>query len=105
LILLRFPDAVRPAARSRSTAAPRLPAPAIGVSFCARPTAPGGHLIRRKSMSDVGRLDRLARSRTQLPVYAYFDETLFSREMDVLFKRGPGYVGHERMVPEPGDYC
>ena len=56
-------------------------------------------------MSDVGRLDRLARARTQLPVSAYFDEALFEREMEILFRRGPGYVGHERMVPEPGDYC
>ncbi len=56
-------------------------------------------------MSDVGRGDRLVRSHTQLPVGAYFDDALFEREIETLFRGGPGYVGHERMVPEPGDYC
>ncbi|MBN9425983.1 MAG: aromatic ring-hydroxylating dioxygenase subunit alpha [Burkholderiales bacterium] len=55
-------------------------------------------------MSDLGRREFLAPSRTQLPVSAYFDEALFKREIDTLFKQGPGYVGHELMVPEVGDY-
>jgi len=55
-------------------------------------------------MSDIGRRAHLQRSAAQLPVSAYFDEALFSREIEALFKRGPGYVGHELMVPNPGDY-
>ncbi|MEO8134032.1 MAG: aromatic ring-hydroxylating dioxygenase subunit alpha [Betaproteobacteria bacterium] len=43
-------------------------------------------------------------SSPQLPVHAYFDAALYEAEMRTLFDRGPGYVGHERMVPEPGDY-
>jgi choline monooxygenase len=55
-------------------------------------------------MSDLGRREFLARSRAQLPVTAYFDEQLLARELDVLFRNGPGYIGHEAMVPETGDY-
>jgi len=55
-------------------------------------------------MSDLGRREHVAQSRAQLPVHAYFDEALFRREIDTLFKRGPGYVGHELMVPETGNY-
>ncbi|MEY4863212.1 MAG: hypothetical protein RLZ51_1307 [Pseudomonadota bacterium] len=55
-------------------------------------------------MSDLGRRDHLQRSAAQLPVSAYFDPALYEREIEILFKRGPGYVGHELMVPEPGDY-
>jgi len=43
-------------------------------------------------------------SETQLPVSAYFDEALYQTEIERLFKHGPGYVGHELMVPEVGDY-
>ena len=45
-------------------------------------------------MSDLGRREVLARSRAQLPVSVYFDEALFQRELEVLFRNGPGYVGH-----------
>jgi choline monooxygenase len=55
-------------------------------------------------MSDLGRREFLTPSRAQLPVHVYFDEALFKREIDVLFKNGPGYVGHQLMVPEAGDY-
>ncbi len=41
---------------------------------------------------------------TQLPVSAYFDEALYQAELDRLFARGPRYLGHELMVPAPGDY-
>ena len=40
----------------------------------------------------------------QLPVRAYFDPAVHEAEMRHLFARGPGYVGHELMVPEAGDY-
>ncbi len=55
-------------------------------------------------MSDLGRRDYLTRSRAQLPVSAYFDEALFQREVDTLFRKGPCYIGHELMVPEQGDF-
>ena len=41
---------------------------------------------------------------TQLPVSAYFDESLYQRELEILFQRGPRYLGHQLMVPEVGDY-
>ncbi len=40
----------------------------------------------------------------QLPVAWYFDLDLYKLEQELLFKNGPGYVGHELMVPEVGDY-
>ncbi len=55
-------------------------------------------------MSDLGRRAFLSPARTQLPVSAYFDEALFRREVETLFRHGPGYVGHELMVPHPGDF-
>jgi choline monooxygenase len=55
-------------------------------------------------MSDIGRRAHLQPSAAQLPVSAYFDEALYRREIEILFKHGPGYVGHELMVPEVGDY-
>lgn len=41
---------------------------------------------------------------SQLPVSSYFDEALYSRELELIYQRGPRYVGHELMVPEVGDY-
>ncbi len=55
-------------------------------------------------MSDLGRREFLAPARAQLPVSSYFDQALYRRELEVLFKKGPGYLGHELMVPEIGDY-
>ncbi|MCP5266072.1 MAG: aromatic ring-hydroxylating dioxygenase subunit alpha [Burkholderiaceae bacterium] len=55
-------------------------------------------------MSDLGRRDYLAPSSAQLPVSAYFDPALLEIERERLFRAGPRYVGHELMVPEPGDY-
>ena len=56
-------------------------------------------------MSDLslaqGTLDR---SRSQLPVSAYFDPALFEREQAQLFQRLPRYLGHELSVPEIGDH-
>lgn len=56
-------------------------------------------------MSNLSAALNLAPSLLQLPVTAYFDEALYQRELELLFKPGPGYVGHELMVPEVGDYC
>ena len=49
---------------------------------------------------------------TQLPPSAYFDPALLQRERELLFANGgtgaaggPGYVGHELMVPGLSDYA
>ncbi|TMS56856.1 aromatic ring-hydroxylating dioxygenase subunit alpha [Imbroritus primus] len=55
-------------------------------------------------MSNLSTALKLVPSETQLPVTAYFDEALHQQELDLLFKPGPGYVGHALMVPESGDY-
>jgi choline monooxygenase len=55
-------------------------------------------------MSDLGSAGKLARSSAQLPVSAYFDEALHAREVDLLFRQSPRYVGHALMVPEVGDF-
>lgn len=55
-------------------------------------------------MSDIGRRAHLQPSAAQLPVSAYFDEALHQRELEILFRNGPGYIGHELIVPDTGDY-
>jgi phenylpropionate dioxygenase-like ring-hydroxylating dioxygenase large terminal subunit len=56
-------------------------------------------------MSDLSiTLQALERSRTQLSVTSYFDEELFRREMQAVFRHGPRYLGHELSVPQVGDY-
>ncbi len=53
-------------------------------------------------MSDLSL--QLQQAASQLPVSSYFDEALFSREMETIFQRGPRYVGHQLSVPNVGDY-
>jgi choline monooxygenase len=56
-------------------------------------------------MSDLSiTLEALERSRSQLSASAYFDEALFRREQELIFQRGPRYLGHELAVPEIGDH-
>jgi choline monooxygenase len=55
-------------------------------------------------MSDVGARALLQPGKSQLPVEWYFDEKLFELEKKLIFDAGPGYVGHELMVPEVHDY-
>lgn len=56
-------------------------------------------------MSDLSTaLKVLERSRTQLPVSSYFDETLFQQEVARIFQSGPRYLGHELAVPNVGDF-
>lgn len=55
-------------------------------------------------MTDVGRMAHIVPARTQLPVNAYFDQTRFQKEMDVIFKQSSLYVGHEKLVPDLGDW-
>ncbi len=40
----------------------------------------------------------------QLPVSWYFDPDIYALELQILFANGPGYVGHQLMVPNVGDY-
>ncbi|MBC5766845.1 aromatic ring-hydroxylating oxygenase subunit alpha [Ramlibacter albus] len=53
-------------------------------------------------MSDLSLQFKQAAS--QLPVSSYFDEALYSRELEAIFQQGPRYLGHELAVPEVGDY-
>ncbi|MBI4291788.1 MAG: aromatic ring-hydroxylating dioxygenase subunit alpha [Betaproteobacteria bacterium] len=55
-------------------------------------------------MTDLASSLKLVPSRSLLPVSWYLDERLFELERKFLFGEGPGYVGHELMVPNPGDY-
>ncbi len=55
-------------------------------------------------MSDIASRGQLAPGVSQFPVEWYFDEKLFELEKKLIFDAGPGYVGHELMVPEPYNY-
>jgi phenylpropionate dioxygenase-like ring-hydroxylating dioxygenase large terminal subunit len=55
-------------------------------------------------MSNLATRERLRQSTSQLPVSWYNEPALLELEQRVLFDRGPGYVGHELMVPDVGDY-
>ena len=54
-------------------------------------------------MSDIAIAARLRRATSQLPVSWYCDPAVLAVEQR-LFAQGPGYVGHELMVPEEGDF-
>jgi len=41
---------------------------------------------------------------TQLSAHRYFDEAVLERERARIFARSALYVGHQKMVPEPGDW-
>ena len=53
-------------------------------------------------MSDLSL--QLQQAASQLPVSSYFDEALYSREMELIWQHGPRYLGHALAVPEVGDY-
>ena len=55
-------------------------------------------------MSNLATVERLRRATSQLPVSWYCDPAVYDAEQRLLFARAPGYVGHELMVPNPGDY-
>src|SRR5687767_8655105 len=55
-------------------------------------------------MSDLAGLRALSTTSPHLPISWYFDPEIYALEQDVLFRNGPGYVGHELMVPNRGDY-
>jgi choline monooxygenase len=56
-------------------------------------------------MSDLAAIQVSQASDAQLPVHWYFDERIAALEQRLLFDAGPGYVGHELMLPEVGDYA
>ena len=55
-------------------------------------------------MSDLAGQHALNRTSPQLPVDWYFDPQVYAIEQSTLFERGPGYVGHELLVPAGGDF-
>ena len=55
-------------------------------------------------MSDLSSVAGFSSTASQLPPGWYFDPRIYEIEKRVLFDRGPGYVGHELMVPNVGDY-
>ena len=55
-------------------------------------------------MSYIATAEQLRRAASQLPVSWYCDPEVYAAEQRMLFPRAPGYVGHELMVPNPGDY-
>lgn len=55
-------------------------------------------------MSEIALTDQFTQPLTQPPLRWYFDPEILELEQRVLFDRGPRYVGHELLVPNPGDY-
>lgn len=55
-------------------------------------------------MSDIAKLSHLTPGKTQLPVHVYFDDTIFAREQEHIFKNSSIYVGNEKAVLETGDW-
>ncbi|MDH5342020.1 MAG: aromatic ring-hydroxylating dioxygenase subunit alpha [Betaproteobacteria bacterium] len=55
-------------------------------------------------MSDLSSITAFNKTSPQLPVDWYFDPRIYEIEQRLLFAHGPGYVGHELMVPNAGDY-
>ncbi|HTS54996.1 MAG TPA: aromatic ring-hydroxylating dioxygenase subunit alpha [Burkholderiales bacterium] len=55
-------------------------------------------------MTDLAHVTALSKTPSQLPVSWYFDRSIAEIEQRTLFSGGPGYVGHELMAPNVGDY-
>jgi choline monooxygenase len=55
-------------------------------------------------MTDLASQKAFTRSSPHLPLSWYFDPSVAEIEYRRLFERGPGYVGHAQMAPNPGDY-
>lgn len=55
-------------------------------------------------MSNMAEISRLSEMTTQLPIEWYLNPEILEIEKRILFDQGPGYVGHEVMVPNIGDY-
>ena len=55
-------------------------------------------------MSDLANTSALLKTSPQLPVDWYIDPRIYEIEQASFFSKGPSYVGHELMVPNPGDF-
>ncbi len=55
-------------------------------------------------MSDLAAAGHLRQAQTQFPVSWYCDPRVLEAEQRWLLAAGPSYVGHELMVPNPGDF-
>lgn len=55
-------------------------------------------------MSNMAEISQLTGMSVQLPIEWYLDPKILEIEKQLLFDQGPGYVGHEVMVPNVGDY-
>ena len=55
-------------------------------------------------MTDIGREAQFALAQSQLPVESYFDDAILAREKAQIFNKSALYVGHEKLVPETGDW-
>ena len=59
-------------------------------------------------MSDLSDLSNVSHAVTQSSlqphVSTYFDEHVLKDEIQLLYRDGPGYVGHTHWVPECGDW-
>ena len=55
-------------------------------------------------MTDLASQKALTRPAPHLPLSWYFDPKVAEAERKFIFDRGPGYVAHEQMAPNPGDY-
>lgn len=61
-------------------------------------------MIPKNYMSSLAHILDSAIAHPQLPVDWYLDPRVLELEKQLLFDQGPGYVGHELMVPNVGDY-
>jgi len=55
-------------------------------------------------MSDLSQSSHFEAEALQLSVSSYCDEDVFAMEMERIFPRSSSYIGHDRMVPDPGDW-
>lgn len=55
-------------------------------------------------MSDLASTAALRKTSPQLPVDWYVEQRVYEIEQQLLFARGPNYIGHELMVPNVGDF-
>jgi nitrite reductase/ring-hydroxylating ferredoxin subunit len=93
---------LRPAAPEARSLLAVQPFPSHGVKLRTSLSPPGAP--EEPDMTDILTSAQLQPSASQLPISWYFDPDIFAQEQKLIFERGPGYVGHELMVPDAGDY-
>ena len=55
-------------------------------------------------MSKIAKICQFTQVPSQPPLRWYFDPKILEIEQRILFDNGPGYIGHELLVPNLGDY-